>query len=343
MARKPKGNREGEFCGVSVGHSKVSVATFSLLSEETLTLVDFHWRVLPQDLISEGKIAHAQDLKGILFEFWEKRKFPRENLAISIGGGHTITRQINIPLNSSHDEILPFEAAPFLPLGIEEMMVDILPMGEGEEGTKVLLLAARRREVEEWVKLFQEMGFGIDTVLTKSAALANLQRYQGLDDDGILLMDIGRVDTTLVWMFQGEIYHSREIAYGGAELVTMVAEEMGISKDLADEKLQKEPDSISEEVIERWATRLIEKAGEGIEYCLPMGMPFPACEEIHLSGGGSLARGFDELVADNLDCEVVAFEDWGVPLREGVDVEAEALARSADAIGAALTAAGIGM
>ncbi len=335
MAKRGKGV-DNEFCGVSVGHSKVSVATFSALSEETLTLTGFHWRVLPPDLVAEGKIAHSQDLKGILFEFWEKHKFTRDNLSISIGGGHTITRQFTMP-SGADEEILPFEVAPFLPLTQDEMMVDVLPLRDTEDGQKMLLLAARRREVEEWVKLFEEMGFGVGTVITKGAALANLQRHQGVDDDALLLMDIGRVSTTLVWMFEGDLYYSREIPFGGTELITMVAEEMGISKELADEKLQKEPDSIPEAAIDQWTHRLIDKAGSGIEYCLPMGMPFPACEEIHLSGGGSLVRGLDELLEEELECEVSLFEEWGVPLREGVDVEAVALARSADALGAALT------
>ena len=335
MAKGTRG-KEGDFCGVSVGHSKVSVATFSLLSGEIPTLTGFHWRVLPPDLVAEGKIAHSQDLKGILFEFWEKHKFPRENLTISIGGGHTITRQFVMPAHTS-EEVLPLEVAPFLPLTTDEMMVDVLPIGKQEEGTKMLLLAARRREVEEWVQLFEEMGFGVSSVITKGTALANLQRHQGVDEDSLLLMDIGRVSTTLVWMFEGDLYYSREISYGGTELITMVAENQGISKELADERLQKEPDSIPDEVIERWVAGLIAKAGNGIDYCLPMGMPFPACEELHLSGGGSLVKGIDELLGEELDCEVTLFEEWGVPLREGVDVEAAALTRSADALGAALT------
>jgi type IV pilus assembly protein PilM len=338
MAKTPRKGGKEEFCGVSVGHSKISVATFSFLSEHTLTLTGFHWRVLPPDLVSEGKVAHSQDLKGIIFEFWEKHKFPTENLAISIGGCHTLTRQFTIP-SGMNDEGLPFEVEPFLPLTPEEMMIDVVPLGEGEGGEKQLLVAAKRREVEEWAKLFEEMGFGIGTFISKSVALANLQRHQGIDDDALLLMDIGRGSTTLVWMFEGDLYFSREIPYGGMELITMVAEDLGISKDLADEKLQKEPGSISDEVIERWTKILIQKAGGNIDYCLPMGMPFPACEELHLSGGGSLVKGIDELLEDELECEVTIFDNWGVPLREGVDVEAQALARSADSLGAAITEA----
>ncbi len=338
MARKSKKGGGEEFCGVSIGHSKISVATFSFLSEDTLALTGFHWRVLPVDLVAEGKVAHSQDLKGVIFEFWEKHKFPTENLAISIGGGHSLTRQISMPLGMD-DEGLPFEVAPYLPLTQEEMMIDILPLGEGEDGAKKLLVAAKRREVEEWTRLFEEMGFAVGTVLTKSVALANLQRYQGIDDDSILIMDIGRGTTTLVWMFEGELYYSREIAYGGIDLIKMVSDELGISKELADEKLQKEPDSIPSGIVERWASQLVNKAGHNIDYCLPMGMPFPACEEIYLSGGGSLVKDFTDILEEDLECEVLPFENWGVPLREGVDVEAQALTRSADALGAAITEA----
>lgn len=127
-----------------------------------------------------------------------------ERVTVSIPESLVFSKVITLP-NVSRKELnqtIPFEAAEFLPLPLEEMYLDwqIEPTGHGKEAElHVLVVAAPRGLVDDLIEVTKGAGLIINSLESKSFALARALQHHLTDDHVTVIANIGHKITTILF------------------------------------------------------------------------------------------------------------------------------------------------
>ncbi|MCP3678663.1 MAG: hypothetical protein GY721_14090, partial [Deltaproteobacteria bacterium] len=149
--------------------------------------------------------AISEAISAILAEMEEKGFTRFQRILAGIPSGDLTLRVLPIPFEEREKimEVLPFEVAPLLPRGTEEMVIDGIHLGNGPgevsgEG-KVLAVAVEKSLVGEYLDILRGCGldpfwlgsalFSLDTLLMEKAGDATVGLTR---EDSIAVVSSGR-------------------------------------------------------------------------------------------------------------------------------------------------------
>src|ERR1041384_7339565 len=143
--------------GLDLGTSAVRAA--EVTGKDPLTLVRFAQLSLPPNAVLNGEINDVHAVATVIKDLWRRGEFRTKQVSVAIANQNVVVRQVDVPRMEEDDlrGALPYQVQDYIPIPIEEALLDFLIIGdvEGPEGApmlRVLAIAAQKSMVNSVVE-----------------------------------------------------------------------------------------------------------------------------------------------------------------------------------------------
>lgn len=254
--------------------------------------------------IIDGDVKAA--LKGIISDSGLSSK----RVNVSLSGPSIIVRYIEMPpmkkeeLNSA----IKFEAEKYIPFDIKDSIIDCAMLDKPSSSTqRVLLVAAKKNEVNGLQGLFKDVGLEINVIDIDSFALLNcFERANpgSRNENAYALIDIGARFSNMNIVTKGSVYFTRDILWGGIDITDRLKDATGLSVDDA-EALKKNPAERRDEVV-GIITPVLEKFVSQVKMSLDYfeSQFGKGVDQVYISGGTAYLFNIVDFLKDNLGVEI---------------------------------------
>lgn len=265
--------------GINISDSSVEavVLTKSLFGGIKCSTVSR--RVLPDGTVHNGKIADAvamaSELKQ-LFASAQPKPIQSGKIALSIPEAQTFTRILRFPIQTTDKEMeasVLTQISQYLPFEPSELVYDYIDLGSQAESKDVLVVAANKQVVAEYVTAVTAIGHHVHAIELESLSAARAVLDIPTDSTIVMLLDIGARTTNISFFGKQGLLFTYSVPIAGNEFTQTIASALRISENQA-EKLKCER-GFSEsgrskydvkEVLTKAFTVLVQKINEGIDY-----------------------------------------------------------------------------
>ena len=257
--------------------------------------------------------AIALQVKG----FFQEAKFQPANVNVPLKGQGVVVRFLSFPRMSRSDftSSIQFEAEKYLPFSLTDVVLDYHIIDEGKTASaesgnsmQVILVAARKTEVDKMLNLAKEVGFKLNAIDVDIFACANAFEHANPDlkTHSVGLIDFGAMDTTFGIFDKGMLVFSRDVAFGGNDLTELIKRKLSVSPEEA-YKIQHEsqlsqPDQIG--AVEEGLERLFQELQSSINYYYNQHQSATPIETIYISGGFSRLSILPELLEKRMQTPI---------------------------------------
>ncbi len=269
---------------------------------------------LPRDAIVEGTIKEMEIVSSAIKTLFRNLKVKNRDVATSISGYSVIVKKIAISdrNESELEKTIQSEAEQYIPFDINDVNLDydILSAGDqtgqDKEGEKekshqmeVMLVAAKKEIVEDYVALLQLSGLNPSVLDVDAFALQNAFEVSASEPEGCYaLVNVGAEELGINAIKSGASIFSRDSSYGGNQITEAIMSEFDVDFEEAEKiklggkKLEdgKTPlEEIFTSVLSEWAQEI----KRALDF-LATTYPEENIEKILLSGGSSRVPGFSK-------------------------------------------------
>ena len=231
--------------GLDIGSTAVRAA--ELTGGGTPTVVRAAQVPLPVGAVENGEIRDLAAVTEALQELWSAKAggFKNRQVWLGVGNQRVVVREIAIPWLPEKElrASLGFQVQEFIPMSVDEAVLDFDPIGEFEQDDRrmlrMLLVAAQRAMVDQLIQAAQAarlQPLGLDLVpfaLVRSVGSSDA----GLDLDEVgeeAIIDIGAHVTNIVVHHRGVTRFVRILPSGGRDITLAIARGAGVQDDVAE-------------------------------------------------------------------------------------------------------------
>ncbi len=271
-------------------------------------------------MIEDGFIKKPEEVADSLRQLFKSYNIKEHNVAISIGGYSVIIKNISVEKMTEEElqERIKFEAEQYIPFDIDEVNLDFHILGESEHNPNqmnVLLVAAKKEIINDYVNLVQDAGLNPCIVDTDTFALQNIfEANYGASDESIALIDVGAVKTSINIIKNNSSVFIRDVSLGCGQINQKIVEVVDCTLEEA-EQIKHDPENgkIPEEelnnitgaIADNWCTEI--RRALDFYYSIS---PDDQISKILLSGGGANIESFRDLLGEQTSTEVKVFNPF---------------------------------
>ncbi len=207
--------------GVDIGAASIKMCLLQRTKEGSFTLSAMAQRSYEEDLLHDGSIINsgfvARELKSMLNASAIKTRLA----ASALSSYSVITKRVSMPFleKEALEESIRIEVENIIPFPLNEIYYSYYIMGidEEKEGMMNLLIVAAKKEiVDEYVTTFDQAGFDLAVLDVDIFAVTNLvEQIYKPKGFSVLAADIGASVTNIAIVKELNIEFTREILIGG--------------------------------------------------------------------------------------------------------------------------------
>ncbi len=181
---------------------------------------------LPAGVLADGEVADRAALTEALKEFVAANKLPRRVL-LGVSNQQIVVRVLDLPRidnDAERDAALRFQAAEAIAMPLEEAILDHQIAGyttseEGGERMQVVVVAARRSMIEEYLAATKDAGLKADGIDLDAFALVRMLADAGSDSGSAATDELAPAQAARVFCHLGGV-SNLAIALGSSCLFT---------------------------------------------------------------------------------------------------------------------------
>lgn len=306
--------KKKELVGIDIGSSSIKLVQLRAV-KGGYQLVNLGLLPLPPEAIVDNAIMDSGVIVDAIRNLVESHKIKTKNVAASVSGHSVIIRKIQLPI-MTEDEMevsIQWEAEQYIPFEISEVNLDFQILGQDAKDPSqmnVILVAAKKDFVNDYVALFQECGLtplvmDIDCFALETAFEAN---YGEDDEDIIGLVNIGASAMNINVLKDGISVFTRDVQVGGNSFNEELQKRLGLaSEDAEKAKLGAElPDvdrSSIEEVLLDAQANLVQEIQRSLDFFSATSSD-EKVQKVYISGGVSKAPGIRAAIEERLGIPV---------------------------------------
>jgi type IV pilus assembly protein PilM len=291
-------------------------------------------RALPEGLVFEGEVVDVDGLAAELKSFWKEAGFSGKRVNLGLANQKIVVRTLEFPLvdEKELEAAVHFQAQEAIPIPIEEAVLDhqviaTTPSDNGGGSQKVLLVAAQRDMVAQFVEAAKKACLSVDGIDLQAFALARaiappvpfIDQGSSNGAEANALVNIGSGITNIVVVAGGAPQFTRVINLGYEALVDALAANRGISAAEADAlrlsvgltgpaesaagELERETAEEIHQVLDGAAEAFADEIRRSVDYYHSQDHQGQV-SRLLLSGEGSLTRNITEYLAQSLHMDV---------------------------------------
>lgn len=259
-------------------------------------LLHYQQATLPTDDISDAD--YQQAVVEQLKEFIEQHKIKLNEVVIGLPPNEVVLRQIELPLVEREDlsRILEYEVECHFPFTSHEVYIDFQITEKKENIQKLLLLAAKKERVDQYLALLAQAELNCLAVDFTSLAITNLLHANGIIGNGnnvlspkdCLLIEVGQTVVEFSLVKQGKLamVRSRPISELGS-LIPLKPEPPCVPDDEIDTSIEVQTEKLAQRItreIDCWQKSLAGKTSNSwVEQIFVMADPGtgePICQRL---------------------------------------------------------------
>jgi type IV pilus assembly protein PilM len=292
-----------------------------------------------------------------LRELWHRGKFRSRDVVLGVANQRVVVREVSLPwlVDKELRESLPFQVQEFVPIPVEEAVLDYHVLEEfereGRRMVRILLVAAQKTMIQQIVAAAEAAKLrpvGLDLVPFAIVRSVGSIDAMGLDESGggdEAIVEVGADVTSICVHAWGVPRFVRILPSGGRDVTAAVARALSVSDETAEMLKRGSGGSHDAEHRDQAAEASLARASsfaDDIRSSLDFyqsQMPGARIGRVLLTGGGSKLPGLQRLLAERLPVAVSEgrpFHRVSPALELDGDAMAEAEPLLAVAVGLAL-------
>jgi len=274
---------------------------------------------LPPGAVENGEVRQPEAVGEALKELWARGRIRGRQVRLGVGNQRVVVREIALPWLPEKElrGSLGFQVQEFIPLSVDEAVLDFDPVGEfeqeGRRMLRLLLVAAQKVMVGEAVAAVQAARLepiGID--LNPFALVRAVGTVEGINleapgDEAVV--DVGAHVTNICVHDRGVTRFVRILPSGGRDITLAIARGLGVEDDVAERLKRGEdvegapPQKDVERVALSRAGSFVDEIRSSLEFYTAQ-VPGAKIGRVLVTGGGSKLRGFLELLQERIPVKV---------------------------------------
>jgi type IV pilus assembly protein PilM len=330
--------RSRNLIGLDIGDSSIKVVELKDLGKgRGWQAVKLGWEPLSSEAIVDGAIMDSQLVAETVQRLFERCRVRSSTpVATALSGHSVIVKRISLPVMSEAelDESIRWEAEQYIPFDIEDVNLDYKILEgsslSGEGNMDVLLAAAKKEKINDYVGVISQAGLNVLTVDIAAFAVQNAfeANYDFEANQVIALVDIGAAVASITVLYGGTSVYWRDISIGGNQYTDAIQKEMNLSGEQAERlKRGEEIDGIPYERVLPILSAVNDDVGTEIQKTLDFFKQISATDQpldrLYLSGGASQVVHLKEALGERLDCQVEILNPFRRIAPNGRDVTPE--------------------
>jgi type IV pilus assembly protein PilM len=312
--------KKDRLIGLDIGSKSIKAAQIAE-TKKGYALGRFGIVDIPPGLIEDGAIKDAEQIAGMIRSLFKDYGIKGQSVAMSVGGYSVIVKKINVQSMSEEQlqETISFEAEQYIPFDISDVNLDFQILGENINNPNqmnVLLVAAKKEMVNDYVNLAQMAGLNPCIVDVDAFALQNIYELNHSPEDGenIALIDIGASKTSLNILKGKTSVFMRDVSLGCGQINQKIASLIDCSIIEAEQiKFGGQSDKITSgdlsdiisSVVSDWCTEI----RRALDFFYST-YPDDQIKKIVLSGGGGNIKELRQLLSVETSAEVTTINPF---------------------------------
>jgi type IV pilus assembly protein PilM len=262
---------------------------------------------LPPEAIVQGAFLNSSAIVDAVREAVDSAGTRTKNVATAVSGHSLIVKKISLP-SMTRDELeesIRWEAEQYIPFDINEVNLDfqILNSGETEGQMDVLLVAAKKDLIDDYVNVITEAGLHPAVLDVEAFAVENTfeANYEIGPEEVVALADIGAQVVNINIIANGIPAFTRDISTGGNVYTEEIQKALSVGWEEAERiKIGGSSTEQSQEVVPQEVEQAMRSVTDTVTGEISRSLDFFAAtaaesriNRIVLTGGGSRVSGLD--------------------------------------------------
>ncbi len=195
---------------------------------------------LPHDAIVDGAFLNSGAIADAIREALGKSGSKAKHVAAAVSGHSVIVKKISVPAMTVEEleESIRWEAEQYIPFDVNEVNLDfeVIQHGDAERPMEVLLVAAKRDLIDDYVNLIGEAGLTPSVIDVAGFAVENAfeANYEPGPEDVVAVINIGAQVTNINVVSGGVPAFTRDVSTGGNQYTAEIQRALSISFDEAE-------------------------------------------------------------------------------------------------------------
>jgi type IV pilus assembly protein PilM len=300
--------KKNRLVGLDIGSHSIKLAEIEDTKKGRI-LKNFGVIGLPENAIVEGAVKEMGIVSSAIKELRNNLKIRNPNVAAAISGYSVIVKKITIAKRGEAEleHTINEEAEQYIPFDISDVNLDyeILSMpeereeGEMEGLMDVMLVAAKKDIVDDYVSLLQLSGFNPVVLDVDAFAAQNAFEIASGGISGCYaIVNVGAEELGINAVKDGVSIFTRDSSYGGSQITEAIMSRFDVTYEEADKiklggtKLDKEREALEDifaSVISGW----VQEIKRALDF---LGTTYPdeTIDKMFLTGGSCRIPGFRE-------------------------------------------------
>ncbi|MFP6628074.1 MAG: type IV pilus assembly protein PilM, partial [Myxococcota bacterium] len=227
--------------GLDIGSSSVkAVEIASKGRDKGFELRGLGIAALPAEAIVQGAFLNSSAIVDSISEAIEIGRIKATDAAVAVSGHSVIVKKVGLPVMSREEleDQIQWEAEQYIPFDMNEVHLDFQILDtRGDEGQMdVLLVAAKRDLIDDYVQVIQEVGLTPATVDVAAFAVENAfeMNYRTEPDEVVALVNIGAQVVNINVIQNGVPAFTRDITMGGNQYTEEIQKSLSVTFEEAE-------------------------------------------------------------------------------------------------------------
>lgn len=304
--------------GVDIGSHAIKVCQLKE-TDNGFKVISVGSAVLPEGAVDDGTLVEPEIVGKTIAELFSNLKIRTKKVGISISGYSVIVKKVNLHAmdDKQLEEHILAEAEQYIPFDIQDVYLDfqrITPQEESEERTDVMLVAAKKEVIDDYLQMLEGIGLQVVLVDVDGFAMENTFEQCSRDLTNVALVDIGASKMNINIISDGLSVVARDIVVGSRQLTEQIQASLDIDYEDAEAiKLGQEPAGENQETIEEiflsTCTQWVLEIKKAIDLYHANNPDMPL-QQIVLSGGGAKVAGMCDFLSQETGLEVNLFNPF---------------------------------
>jgi len=302
----PRFGSRGLF-GLDIGSSSVKVVELSPKGRSGgFELTHLGIAPVPAEAIVQGAFLNSGAIVEAIREAVSKAKIRNRNVAAAVCGHSLIVKKVSLPqmTRAELEEQIRWEAEQYIPFDVNEVNLDfqILDPERGEGQMDVLLVAAKKDLIDDYVQVITEAGLNPVAIDVAAFAVENAfeANYGTSASETVALVNIGAQVVNINVTSGGAPSFTRDITAAGNQYTEEIQKALGVSFEEAERiKIGGRRGEASQDVVPREVEDAMRTVTESVIGEISRSLDFFAAtnaegriSRVMLSGGSSRVAGF---------------------------------------------------
>ena len=309
--------RSKSIVGLDIGSSCVK-AVEVIPRGDGFDLVHLGIAPIPHDAIVDGAFLNSGAIVEAIREAVAKSGTKARHAAAAVSGHSVIVKKISVPAMTvaELEESIRWEAEQYIPFDVNEVNLDfeVIQHGDAERPMEVLLVAAKRDLIDDYVNLISEAGLSPAVIDVAGFAVENAfeTNFEPAPEDVVAVVNIGAQVTNINVVAGGVPAFTRDVSTGGNQYTAEIQRALSISFDEAERIKIGEPSAReSQDVVPQEVEQAMRAVTNNLVAEIARSLDFFSAtaadtriQRVVLSGGSARVPGIDTVFRERTGLEV---------------------------------------